>query len=222
MVGRKRKSRKKKKSHVAAIVLVAFLLLLGVAVTAAWVVLTPFGPSAETFVEVAPGSSTARIGQQLQAAGVVRNRYAFELVRLWKRGTLRAGEYRFDHPAPAAEVYARIVRGDVFTRTVTIPEGSNLFDVAGRLEQAGFGAREDFLAAATKQVSLVADLDPRAKKSGRLSFPRHVSPGAQGNSGTDLRYDGSALSGRCRAAWFEGERARRGDQSFAGGTRIGN
>jgi UPF0755 protein len=171
MVGRKRKSRKKKKSHVAAIVLVAFLLALGVAGAAAWIVLTPFGPGRETFVELAPGSSTARIGQQLEASGVVRSRYAFELVRLWKRGTLRAGEYRFDHPVPAAEVYARIVRGDVFTRTVTIPEGSNLFDVAGRLEQAGFGAREDFLDAAAKQTSLVADLDPGAKSLEGYLFP---------------------------------------------------
>jgi UPF0755 protein len=171
MAGRKRKSRKKKKSHAGAIVLVAFLLVLGVAGAAAWVVLTPFGPSRETFVEVASGSSTARIGQQLEASGVVRSRYAFELVRLWKHGTLRAGEYRFDHPVPTAEVYARIVRGDVFTRTVTIPEGSNLFDVAGRLEQAGFGARQEFLAAAAQQTSLVADLDPGAKSLEGYLFP---------------------------------------------------
>ena len=82
---------------------------------AAWLVFTPFGPETETFVEVAPGSSTVRIGQQLEAAGVVRSRYAFDLLRWLKRGTLRAGEYRFDHPAPVTEVYARIARGDVFT-----------------------------------------------------------------------------------------------------------
>ena len=171
MAGRKRKSRKKKKSSVAGIVLAAFLLALAVAAAAAWAVVTPFGPATETFIEVAPGSSTARIGQLLEASGVVRSRYAFEAVRLWRRGTLRAGEYRFDHPAPAAEVYARIVRGDVFTRTVTIPEGSNLFDVAERLEQAGFGARKEFLTAAAQQTKLVADLDPGAKSLEGYLFP---------------------------------------------------
>jgi len=171
MAGRKRKSRKKKKSSVAGIVLAAFLLALGVAAAAAWAVVTPFGPATETFIEVAPGSSTARIGQLLEASGVVRSRYAFEAVRLWRRGTLRAGEYRFDHPAPAAEVYARIVRGDVFTRTVTITEGSNLFDVAERLEQAGFGARQEFLTAAAQQTKLVADLDPGAKSLEGYLFP---------------------------------------------------
>jgi UPF0755 protein len=102
---------------------------------------------------VTPGSSTTRIGQQLEAAGIVRSRYGFDAVRLWKHGTLRAGAYRFDHPASAAEVYARIARGDVYTTTVTIPEGSNLFDIAAKLEQARLGARGDFMAAAQQTNS---------------------------------------------------------------------
>ncbi len=172
MVGRKRKSRKKKRSFGAAgFLLAAFLLALAAAGGAAWLILSPFGPAGETFVEVMAGSSSARIGQQLEAAGVVRSRYAFELLRLWKYGTLRAGEYRFDHPAPVTEIYARIARGDVFTRTVTIPEGANLLDVAARLEQAGFVARKDFLEAAAQQTGLVADLDPGARSLEGYLFP---------------------------------------------------
>jgi UPF0755 protein len=182
MVSRRRKSRKKKSSGAAALLLAAFLVLLLAAGAAAWMVVTPYGPESETFVEVAQGSSTARIGQQLEAAGIVRSRYAFDLVRYWKRGTLRAGEYRFDHPAPATEVYTRIVRGDVFTRAVTIPEGSSVFEIAARLEQAGFAAQQDFLDAAVKQVGLVADLDPGARSlEGYLfpdtyHFPRNFGP----------------------------------------------
>ncbi|MDR3772656.1 MAG: endolytic transglycosylase MltG [Terracidiphilus sp.] len=172
MVGRKRKSRKKKRrSGGARFLLTASLLIAAVAGGAAWLVLSPFGSAEETFVEVPAGSSSARIGQKLEAAGVVRSRYAFELLRLCKRGTLRAGEYRFDHPAPATEVYARIARGDVFTKSVTIPEGANLFDVASRLEQAGLGARKDFLDAAAGQTALVADLDPGARSLEGYLFP---------------------------------------------------
>jgi len=134
-------------------------------------VLTPFGPQSETFVELAPGSSTARIGQQLEAAGVVRNRFAFDLLRWLKWGTLRAGEYRFDHPAPMTDVYARIARGDVFTRTVTVPEGASIFEIAARLQQAGLGAPQDFLDAAVNQTGLVADLDPGAKSLEGYLFP---------------------------------------------------
>ncbi|MGD0631830.1 MAG: endolytic transglycosylase MltG [Terracidiphilus sp.] len=177
MVGRKRKSRKKKSSGAALVLLTAFLLALAAAGTVAWLIRAAFGPSTETFVEVEPGSSGARIALELQASGIIRSHFAFDLLRFWKRGTLRAGEYRFDHPASAAEVYARIARGDVFTRTVTIPEGSNLFDIAARLEQAGFGPRGDFLAAAARQANLVADLDPQAKSLEGYLFPNtyHLS-----------------------------------------------
>jgi len=171
MAGRRRKSRKKKSSGAAAILLTAFFAALFVAGAAAWLLITPFGPATESFVDLAPGSSSARIGQQLEAAGVVRSRYAFDLMRWWKRGTLRAGEYRFDRPAPVTEVYARIARGDVFTIAVTIPEGSSIFDIAARLEQAGFGARQDFLDAAVKQARLVADLDPGATSLEGYLFP---------------------------------------------------
>jgi len=156
---------------VAGVLRLAFFVLLVAAGAVAWLVLASFGPSTETFVEFAPGSSTVHMGQQLEAAGVVRSRYAFDLIRWVKRGTLKAGEYRFDHPATAFEVYARIARGDVFTKAVVIPEGSSLFDIATRLEQAGFGPRKSFLDGAAKQVGLVADLDPGAKSLEGYLFP---------------------------------------------------
>lgn len=159
-----------------------FFVFLGAVGAAAWLLLTPFGPESEVFVEVPTGTSTARIGVVLEAAGVVRTRYAFDLVRSWKRGTLRAGEYRFNHPATVLEVYARIQRGDVYTKAVVVPEGANIFDIAARLEQAGFGTRQEFLKKAAQQTSLIADLDPQAKSlEGYLfpdtyHFPRSATP----------------------------------------------
>jgi UPF0755 protein len=171
MAGRKQKYRKRKRSGGAGVLLAILLLASFLAGAAVWLILAPFGPDHETFVELAPGSSTVNIGRQLEEAGVVRSQFAFDLLRWWKRGTLRAGEYRFDHPAPATEVYARIARGDVFTRAVTVPEGATIFDIAARLEQAGFGPRQDFLDVAAKQVGLVSDLDPRAKSLEGYLFP---------------------------------------------------
>jgi UPF0755 protein len=150
--------------------LLLFVLLFSLG-AAAWLVLAPFGPRTESFVEVAPGSSTPHIAQQLEEAGVIRSRYAFYLLRWIKRGSLRAGEYRFDHPASATEVYARLARGDVFTIAVTVPEGSSVFDIAARLEQAGFGPRQSFLNAAKEQATLVADLDPKATSLEGYLFP---------------------------------------------------
>jgi UPF0755 protein len=151
--------------------LALFSLSLVVAGAAAWVVFTPFGPSSETFVEVAPGSSSTRIAQQLESAGVVRTQFAFDLLRWIRRGKLKAGEYRFDHPAPVMEVYDRIARGDVYTVAVTIPEGANIFDIATRLEQAGIGTRQGFLIAQAHLTNLVADLDPKASSLEGYLFP---------------------------------------------------
>ena len=168
---RRGQTRRRKGSGAAGVLRLLFFVLLIAVSGLAWLVFMPYGPSGETFVELAPGSSTLRMGRQLEAAGVVRSQYAFDLVRWWKRGTLKAGEYRFDHPVAVTEVYARISRGDVYTRTVIVPEGASLFEIAARLEQAGFGTRQSFLDGAAKQVGLVRDLDPGATSLEGYLFP---------------------------------------------------
>jgi UPF0755 protein len=170
-MARRGQRRRRKGSGVAGVLRLLFFVLLIAAGAVAWLVFVPFGPSSETFVELEKGSSTPQMGRQLEAGGVVRSQFAFDLVRWWKRGTLKAGEYRFDHPASVMEVYARIHRGDVYTRTVVIPEGSSLFEIAARLEQAGFGTRQSFLDGAARQTNLVADLDPRATSLEGYLFP---------------------------------------------------
>jgi len=177
MVRRRRTSstgRKKKGLGCGGFFVALLLLAVVTAGGVGWLVLTPFGPQAETFVEIAAGSTSSQIGIQLEQAGVIRSRYAFDLVRMWKRGRLKAGEYRFDHAAPVTDVYTRIARGDVFTLAVTIPEGSTRFDIAVRLAQAGFvnlANKEDFLAATMKETPLIADLDPQAKSLEGYLFP---------------------------------------------------
>ena len=171
-MARRRRTRKKKSGGLAGFVLgMLFVLVLVTGGGAAWLVLTPFGPETENFVDLPTGSTAGSIGRQLEDARIIRSRYGFELVRLWKRGRLRAGEYRFDHPATVLEVYQRIARGDVYTRSVTIPEGENLFGIAGRLEQAGFGTRTGFLEVAANEVGLVRDMDPGAKSLEGYLFP---------------------------------------------------
>jgi UPF0755 protein len=80
------------------------------------------------------------------------------------------------------EVYARLVQGDVYTQTLTIPEGYNIFDIAQAVESAGLGSRDAFLAAERADTSLIADLSPNAPSLEGYLFPdtyrfaRHVAP----------------------------------------------
>lgn len=147
------------------------LLILFIAIAGAYVLLIPAGSRRETFVDIAPGMGAQSIGRQLEQHGVIRSRFAFDAVRLLKRGTLKAGEYRFDHPANVFEVYDRLRRGDVYFRTVTIPEGYNLFDVAAAVEAAQLATKEEFLLAARRDVPLIADLDPHATSLEGYLFP---------------------------------------------------
>ncbi len=171
MARRTRSTRRKKRSGAAGSFLVFLVLLFAAAGAVGWFLLTPYGPGAETFVRIAPGSSAIRIGRQLEDAGIVRSRYGFDLLRWALHRKLKAGTYRFDRPAPAIEVYDRIARGDVYTIALTIPEGANIFDIATRVEQVGLGSREDFLGAAASQTALIADLDPNAKSLEGYLFP---------------------------------------------------
>jgi UPF0755 protein len=165
--------------------LTLLLLLLLAAGAVAYIVYTPYGPSSETFVEVAPGTRASAIAAQMEKNGIIRSRYGFDLLRLQKGGTLKAGEYRFDHPVPMPEVYARLVQGDVYTQALTIPEGYNIFDIAAAVEAAGFGPHEAFLAAERRHTELIVDLLPPGAHPDSLEgylFPdtyrlsRHATP----------------------------------------------
>ncbi len=158
------------------------LLLLLAAGAAAYVVLTPFGPTSETFVDIPSGTGTSGIAARLEKAGVIRSRYAFQLWRQYQGGTLRAGEYRFDHPATIGEVYGRIAKGDVFTIALSVPPGFNIFDIAAAAEKAGLGNAQDFLAAEQRDTKLISDLSPHPESLEGFLFPdtyrfsRHATP----------------------------------------------
>ena len=168
------------------LVLLVVVIVLVVAGAAFYVVHTPYGPSQETFVEIAPHTGTPAIAAQLERAGVIRSRYGFELLRELLRGRLQAGEYRFDRPLPMTEVYRRIARGEIYTQALTIPEGYNIFDIAQAVQDQGFGSRDAFLAAERQHTELIAAWAPKdgpqpASLEGYLFpdtyyFPRKATP----------------------------------------------
>jgi len=171
MVQRNRRGGRQNSSGAAGFLLVILLVSAVLVGGEAWLVLTPYGPESETFVNIPPGSSVSAIGRRLQSAGIIRSRIAFDLLRWVQRGTLEAGTYRFDHPQPAMTVYTRIARGDVYTRALVVPEGANVFDIAARVEEAGFCSRQQFLDAVVGQTALIANLDPGAASLEGYLFP---------------------------------------------------
>ncbi len=139
---------------------------------AAATIATPYqGFQSETFVEIPRGTGTRAIAQELTKDGVIRYSWEFELLRLVKQSSkLQAGEYRFAKAASALDVFDRIARGDIYFVEFTVPEGSNIFDIAKSLETEGLMSADDFLAAA-EDPALIRDLSPKAKTLEGYLFP---------------------------------------------------
>lgn len=129
------------------------------------------GFGGEAFVEIPRGTSSLGVSRLLAGAGVVRYRWQFLAVRaLRPAAKLHAGEYRFDHPAAVWEVFDRLAAGDVFYYDLTVPEGSNLFEIAAALDRLGVIPGKDFFDAA-RDTAPVRDLAPDAPTLEGYLFP---------------------------------------------------
>lgn len=126
----------------------------------------------EVFVAVSAGEPSRAIARSLEGSGVIKDAGLFlVLLKLsGKAGRLQAGEYRFAEPASLLAVMDRLVAGDVFYRSVTIPEGLTLWETADLLSQRGLGDGEA-LRAAFRRGALVATLDSQAGDLEGYLFP---------------------------------------------------
>jgi len=153
----------------------AKLIILALLAAAGWLaaaLLWPLSPPLQTTVIFPPGAGARTIAHQLAAAGVIRSERAFILLYHARKGLkLRAGEYAFTRPTNTLEVMDRIARGDSLSRTLVIPEGYNMFEIAQAVEGAGLGKASDFLAIAAHDTSFLRTYDPQATSLEGYLFP---------------------------------------------------
>lgn len=125
----------------------------------------------EALIEFPRGSGTRTIAARLEKEGVIQSQWQFLLVRLVRPGvTLQAGEYKFAGRSSVFQVFDKIARGEIFYYEVTIPEGSNLFDIAAILEAQKLPAAKDFKKVAS-DPSLIRDVAPSAPSLEGYLFP---------------------------------------------------
>jgi UPF0755 protein len=128
---------------------VALVLLLGTATLLAFMFMdTP--PSRDwrlAKVVIPKGSTTLEVARLLSEGKVLQHPLVFRMLIL---GTmtgrrLKFGEYSFPEPPSAVEVWRKLFRGEVTRYSVTIPEGSNLYDIAKILGDLELVEPEKFL-----------------------------------------------------------------------------
>ena len=131
----------------------------------------PFSEGAVT-VELSRGLHAGAMFARLHDAGVLESP---RLLRMWVALTgggehLHAGEYRFDQPLSPLEVLARLERGEVVLHALTLPEGLDLEEVAGRVVEAGFGELDAVLEV-FRDPALVLEIDDEAEDLEGYLFP---------------------------------------------------
>jgi UPF0755 protein len=157
---------------VRTLIKIFFLAALVAGLWLAYALFLPVTPRQDTFVLLRPGWTTRHIASELKASGMIRDANAFLLWHyIAHPKSLKAGEYKFDRAANTIEIHRRLVIGDIYKHQVVIPEGFNMFDIAGAIEAAGLGPRDEFLKAAHSNVSLIADIDPQATSLEGYLFP---------------------------------------------------
>lgn len=126
----------------------AVLFTAAVAGVCAWA-LAPLPGTGSVQVTLPRGDSVREVAQTLQAHGLVRSAWAFQLyvVITGQAGRVQAGTYDVPRGQSVPELLALLVSGKALDRSawVTIPEGYTVEQIADRLAAAGICSRQAFL-----------------------------------------------------------------------------
>lgn len=155
-------------------ILVAIVLLAAPVLWLRHELTDPFygAPGPETFVDIPKGSNTRAIADLLVDAGVLRHRIPLIVYLRWtKEGRhLQAGEYRFTDPATPPQIVERLTRGDIYYRSITIPEGLTSAETIELFAHNGIGDPV-VLESAIHRPDCIRDLDAQAPTLEGYLFP---------------------------------------------------
>lgn len=153
-----------------ATTIAAFLLVATVAAVAVFMDLVFYGdkptrPTAtEQIVVVDSGQSFTKTVDSLEAREIIHSPGRFRLLARLKGADTRiqAGEYLLSGAMTPNQVLATLIEGKVRLHRFTVPEGSNLAQIAEIVSEAGFGTPVTFLETAAdpqliRQLGLQAD-----------------------------------------------------------------
>lgn len=167
---------------------VALTIIIGFALLAVWFHMeleTPYYTSSsdETFVEIPRGMDTGKIADRLVYSGILRNRSAFLAYLRFtdNAGRIKAGEYRFAGLSSPKQITQRLIRGDVYYRVITIPEGLTAMETIELLARNGFGDLEE-MKSVLKKTDWITDINPDARNLEGYLFPETYHFSRKANS----------------------------------------
>lgn len=134
--------------------------------------------ASQKIITFKPGTGGAEIIATLNREGILASQWPAKLwLRYYARNQkFKAGDYAFKSPIAPLEAITILVKGDVATRSFTIPEGYNQWDIARvladlpGLKQSPLANPDDALVL-FKNTALIDDLDPEARDLEGYLFP---------------------------------------------------
>jgi UPF0755 protein len=111
-----------------------------------------------TLVDIPKGAGFLRITQILDDAGLVKNRPFFWVLSMIKQATrqIKAGEYEFNGTLSPLEILNKLVRGEIKSYTIMLPEDITITEVARRLVQDKLINEKEFIALSTEKEFLAS------------------------------------------------------------------
>ena len=158
---------------------IGLLILLAVSASAVWVYRDLHTPVKHArhgqYVEIPRGSSPASVINKLADEGIIKHKLPLTIyLKLTSNGSqLKAGEYDFPSPISPLDVFARLREGEQRLTRLTIVEGWTRWDIANamyKIPELGLAEPTSALPL-MDNVSLISDLDPKAKNLEGYLFP---------------------------------------------------
>jgi len=158
---------------------IGLLILLAVSASAVWVYRDLHTPVKHArhgqYVEIPRGSSPASVINKLADEGIIKHKLPLTIyLKLTSNGSqLKAGEYDFPSPISPLGVFARLREGEQRLTRLTIVEGWTRWDIANamyKIPELGLAEPTSALPL-MDNVSLISDLDPKAKNLEGYLFP---------------------------------------------------
>jgi len=147
-------------------------VVMGLVLYYLWAEVPYRGYQGSSIIVEVPHRSVQEILTLLQEKGVLREGpFGRVYLAVTRRATkLQAGEYLFEEPMTAPQVFRKLVKGDIYYHRVTVPEGLRSGQIFNLFVKEGFGSEAEFQQEFLN-VSRIADLDPEAADLEGYLFP---------------------------------------------------
>lgn len=111
---------------------------------------TPVTPELPVIMEIESGKSAWEISRELMKKGIISDHIMFMTTALatGKASHLQAGTYVFQGTHYPMEIIHILFKGRTLRYRITIPEGSNIFDIGEIVAATGLVSKQEFIQAA--------------------------------------------------------------------------